>query len=44
MMVLMDGSQVAEHMSIRPSAYKTSHSIPLTVYIEEGIAVIDALY
>jgi hypothetical protein len=43
-MVLVDGSQVAEHMSIHPSAYKTSHSIPLAVYIEEGITLTDALY
>ena len=44
MTVLMDGSRVAEHMSICPLAYETSHSIPLTVYVEEGIVLMDALY
>jgi hypothetical protein len=27
MMVLRDGSQVTEHMSIHPSAYETSHNV-----------------
>ena len=44
MVVLMDRSRVAEHMSIHPSAYEASHSIPLAVYIEEGITLMDALY
>jgi hypothetical protein len=43
-MVLLDGSQVAEHMSIRPSAYKASHSVPLIVYMEEGVMLMDALH
>jgi hypothetical protein len=44
MMVLMGGSQVAEHMSICPSAYEASHGIPLIVYMEEGIMLMDALH
>ena len=44
MTVLMSGSQVAKHMSIRPSAYEASHSVSLIVYMEEGIALMDAFY
>ena len=40
----MSGSQVAEHMSIHPSAYEASHGIPLIVYMEEGIVLTDALH
>jgi hypothetical protein len=44
MMVLMGGSQVAEHMLICPSAYEASHGIPLIVYVEEGVVLTDALH
>jgi hypothetical protein len=44
MTVLMGGSQVAEHMSICSSAYEAFHSIPLIVYMEEGITLMDALH
>jgi hypothetical protein len=43
-MVLVGGSQVAERMSIHPSAYEASHGVPLAVYVEEGVALMDALY
>jgi hypothetical protein len=43
-MVLVDGSQVAECMSICLSAYEASHGVPLAVYIEEGVTLMDALY
>jgi hypothetical protein len=43
-MVLRDGSQVAEHMSIRPSAYETSHNVTPVEQVEEGVALTDALY
>jgi hypothetical protein len=44
MMVLRDGSRVAEHMSICPSAYETSHDIMPVERVEEGIILTDALY
>jgi hypothetical protein len=43
-MVLRDGSQVAEHMSIRPSVYKTSHDVTPVEQVEKGVALMDALY
>jgi hypothetical protein len=44
MMVLVGESRVAEHMSICPSAYKASHGVSLTVYMEEGVVLTDALH
>jgi hypothetical protein len=43
-MVLVGRSQVAERMSIHSSAYEASHSVPLIVYMEEGVALTDALH
>ena len=44
MMVLRGGSRVAEHMSICPSAYETSHNVMPVEQVEEGVALMDALY
>jgi hypothetical protein len=43
-MVLRDGSQVAEHMPIHPSAYKTSHDVTPVEQVEKNIVLTDALY
>jgi hypothetical protein len=44
MTVLRDGSRVAERMSIRPSAYKTSHDVIPVGRVEESVVLTDALY